>query len=159
MRYQFAYQTTAFDFWQLAMYNTYGSIIGVCNVVFTVAMIVLTVRFGESVHEVLLALLILASCFFPVIQPMMLYIQAKKQVASLPQQMTIGFDDQGVHVTAGENRSDLPWNTIKRIMKKPTLIVIFSTATHGFLFSNRVLGKQKPQFLNYVLSKTDQALH
>ena len=156
MRYQFAYQTTAFDFWQLAMYNTYGSIIGVCNVVFTVAMLVLTVRLGGSVYEVLLALLILACCFFPIIQPIMLYIQAIKQVAGLPEQMTIGFDDQGVHVTTGEGSSDLPWNTIKRILKKPTLIVIFSTATHGFILSNRVLGKQKAQVLTYALSQINQ---
>lgn len=153
MRYQFEYQTTAFDFWQLAMYNTYGSIIGVCNVVFTVAMILLTVKFGGSVNEVLLALMILASCFFPIIQPIMMYMQAKKQVAGLPEHMEIGFDDRGVHVTAGDKNSDLPWNTIKRILKRPTLIVIFSSATQGYLLSNRVLGEQKPQFLTYVLSK------
>ncbi|MDO5575083.1 MAG: YcxB family protein [bacterium] len=153
MKYQFAYRTTAFDFWQLAMYNTYGSIIGVCNVVFTVAMIVLTVKFGGTVNEVILALLILASCFFPVIQPIMLYAQAKRQVAGLPEQTEIGFDDRGVHVTAGEQHTDIPWNSIRRVMKRPTLIVIFSTATHGFVLSNRVLGKQRASFTAYVLSR------
>ncbi len=159
MKYRFVYQTTAFDFWQLAMYNTYGSIIGVCNVIFTVAMIILTVKFGGIVNEVILALLILASCFFPIIQPVMMYLQAKKQVAGLPGHMEIEFDEKGVHVTAGDRHSDLPWNTIKRILKKPTLIVIFSTATQGYILSNRILGKQRSQFLTYVLSKMSAQPH
>ncbi len=155
MKFRFVFRTTAFDFWQLAMYNTYGSIIGVCNLVFTIAMIILTVKFGEIVNEVLLALLILASCFFPIVQPVMMYLQARKQVSGLPKQTEIVFDDIGVHVAAGDKHSDLPWNTIKRIIKKPTLIVIFTTATQGYLLNNRVLGKQKPQFLAYVLSKVN----
>ncbi len=153
MKYRFVYQTTAFDFWQLAMYNTYSSIIGVCNVVFTVAMVLLTVKFAGTVNEVILALLILASCFFPVIQPVMMYMQARRQVSVLPQHLELGFDDNGVHVATEEERSNLPWKTIKRVIKKPTLVVIFSTATQGYILNNRVLGKQKPQFLAYVLSK------
>jgi hypothetical protein len=39
MTYQFKSEVTAGDFWKLTMSRTYRSVAGVCNMVFTVAMI------------------------------------------------------------------------------------------------------------------------
>ena len=153
MKYKFTYQTTAFDFWQLFMYYTYGSMIGVCNIIFTVAMFLLTVKFWGDVSNFVRMLLIIACCLFTVIQPIGIYIRVKKQVVTVPRDMEIGFDDRGIHVHTGKQSSDLKWNTIKRISKKPNMIIIFSTTTHGFVLTNRVLGKQKEDFYGYIVSK------
>lgn len=37
MRYTYTYRTTARDLWQLSMYYIYGSMAGLCNIIFTVA--------------------------------------------------------------------------------------------------------------------------
>lgn len=74
----------------------------------------------------------------------------------MPAHMEMGLDDRGIHVTAEGQYSDIPWKSVKRILKKPTLIVIFSTATHGFILSNRILGKQRPQVLEYVLDRINR---
>ncbi|AOT69496.1 YcxB family protein [Geosporobacter ferrireducens] len=153
MKYMFAYRTTAFDLWQLSMYSIYGSMVGVCNIIFTVAMLLLSSKFWGDVNSLMKILFIIAICLFTVIQPAIVYMRAKRQVATIPQDMEIGFDDNGIHVKAGNQNSDLKWNTIKGVSKKPTMIVIFSTTKHGFVLTNKVLGKQKEAFYDYIVSK------
>ncbi|MBS4535635.1 YcxB family protein [Clostridium sp. D2Q-14] len=153
MKYKFTYQTTALDLWKLSMYYTYGSIVGVCNIIFTVAMIILTGNFWGDVNIFLKILLIMGSCLFTVIQPIIVYMRAKKQIAKVSQDMEIGFDDNGIHVKSKNQSSDLKWKSIKGAYKKPSMIVIYSTAKRGFILTNKVLGKQKEEFYDYVISK------
>lgn len=153
MKYKFTYQTTAFDLWQLSMYGIYSSMVGVCNMIFTVAMVLLTAKFWSDVNSFMKILFIIAICLFTVIQPAVVYMRAKRQVATVPHDMEISFDDHGIHVKTEKQSSDLKWNTIKGVSKKPSMIVIFSTTKHGFVLTNKVLGKQKEAFYDYVISK------
>ncbi|MFT9495062.1 YcxB family protein [Anaerosolibacter sp.] len=153
MKYKFTYQTTAFDLWQLSMYGIYGSMVGVCNFIFTVAMILLSAKFWGDANGFMKIFFIVATCLFTVIQPAVVYMRAKRQVAAVPHDMEIGFDDQGIHVRTEKQSSDLKWSTIKGVSKKPSMIVIFSTAKHGFVLTNKVLGKEKEAFYNFVVSK------
>jgi hypothetical protein len=153
MQYKFNYKTTAFDLWQLSMYSTYSSIVGLCNIIFTVAMILLSIKFWGDVNSFIKMFLIIAICLFTVIQPAVVYRRAKRQVGTSPHDVEIGFDDRGIHVKTENKRSDLKWNTIKAVSKKPTMIVIFSTNKHGFVLTNKVLEKQKKAFYDYVVSK------
>lgn len=156
MKYKFTYKTTAFDLWKLSMYSTYGSMVGWCNIIFTVAMILLTVKFWGDVNSFTKMLLIIVICLFTVIQPAVVYMRAKKQVTALPHDMEIGFDDNGIHIKTEKQSSDLKWNSIKGVSKKLSMIVIFSTAKHGFVLTNKVLGKQKKAFYDYIISKTQK---
>jgi len=153
MKYKFTYQTTAFDLWQLSMYSTYGSMVGGCNIIFTVAMLLVTTKFWGDVNIFMKILLLIVICLFTVIQPAVVYMRAKKQVRAVPHDMEIGFDDNGIHVKTENQNSDLKWNTIKGVSKKASMIVIFSTTKHGFVLTNKVLGKQKKSFYEYVVSK------
>lgn len=156
MKYQFKFSTTAADLWQLSMYGTYGTILGMTNVVFTIAMILLAVRFFSSVHIVLKCLLIVAICLFTVIQPVLVYLRARKQVKNMPGEVTLGFDDQGMHVSLGDKNSDIEWSAVRGITKKPTLLVVFSSARHGYVLNNKVLGEHKEAFYNYFSSKIEK---
>jgi hypothetical protein len=153
MKYKFTYKTTAFDLWQLSMYSTYASMVGVCNIIFTVAMLLLSIRFWGDINIFIKILLIILICLFTVIQPAVVYMRAKGQVAALPHDMEISFDDNGIHVKTENQSSNLKWNTIKGVSKKPSMIVIFSTTKHGFILTNKVLGIQKNGVYNYVVSK------
>jgi hypothetical protein len=153
MTYNFKYQTKAIDLWQLSMYGIYGSILGVCNIIFTVAMILMTFKFWTGSNMTVKTLLILAICIFTIIQPLVIFLRAKKQAEKVAEHVEIGFDDKGVHVKIKNKTSDLKWNSIKGITKKPSLLVVLSTSKHGFVLTNKVLGKQKEDFYNYVMSK------
>ena len=155
MKYKFTYQTTAFDLWQLSMYGIYGSMLGVCNIIFMVAMFLLTAKFWNDVNIPMKIVLIIAICLFTVIQPLAIYVRAKRQVEATSHEMEIIFDDQGIHVKSQNKKSDVRWSTIKGVSKKLSMIIIFSTAKHGFVLNNRVLGKEKESFYAYLVSKIE----
>lgn len=155
MIYQYTCKTTAAELWQLSMYYIYGSMAGVCNLVFTAAMIALCVSKWQEA-PVFYRCLIAAGCLlFPVIQPSLVYVKAKKQAAAITQDTQVGFNDSGMHVVFGGERSSISWNKIRRVSKKPTMIVVFSDKTHGFVFTNKVLGADKPAFYEYLVSKVN----
>ena len=59
MEYQYRCRITAWDFFRLTMRQTYRSMAGMCNLVFTVAMILLTAKFWSQSGEVLQVLMLI----------------------------------------------------------------------------------------------------
>lgn len=153
MRFEYTYRNTGVDLWQLSMYYTYGSMVGVCNVIFTAAVCILTgIRWREA-GDVMRIALVFGCLLFPVIQPLIVYQKARRQAAGITKDTKIVFDERGIHIAVGEERSDLEWRSIKRVSKKPTLLIIFSDTTHGFILPNRILGAEREKFYQFVTSK------
>lgn len=153
MKFKFKYRNTAFEYWQLAMYYTYGSIVGICNIIFTAAMIALTVRFWTESSSFVRLLLLLACGLFTVFQPLHVYLQSKEKMKAVQQEIELSFDDKGIYVKSGEKTEQLSWKRIKKVSKKPGMIIIFSDTVHGYVLSSRVLGKEKDGFYAFVASK------
>ncbi len=153
MNYQFTYETKAMDLWQLSMYGMYRSMVGVINIIFTVAMVMLTIRFWSEANLFIRLFLIFGMGLFTVVQPLLVYLRAKKQLSALPTKITLEIDDHGVHVETNNQKSNLKWKTIRGISKKPTLIILYTSAKHGFILTNKVLGSKKEAFYNDVMSK------
>ena len=155
MRYKYTYRTTARDLWQLSMYYIYGSLAGLCNIIFTVAAFALGFSRWDQAQGIVRCLIVLGCCLFTVIQPLMIYAKAKKQAAGITQDTQVSIDDNGLHIRVGSDTSLLPWESVKRISRKPGMIIIFSDTTHGFIFTNRVLGNEKEEFYRYASSKVE----
>ena len=155
MRYTYTYRTTARDLWQLSMYYIYGSLAGLCNIIFTVAAFALGFSRWAQAQGIVRCLIVLGCCLFTVIQPLMIYAKAKKQAAGITQDTQVSIDDNGLYIRVGDDTSQLPWKSVKRISRKPAMIIIFSDTTHGFIFTNRVLGNEKEEFYRYASSKVE----
>lgn len=153
MTYKFTYKTTAFELWQLSMYYMYGSMVGVCNIVFTLAMVALIISKWQVFGGLWRTLLVFGLCLFTLIQPIIIYLRARKQAANIKEATTLEANDRGLQIQVGNQSSDIPWSKVKKISLKPTLMIIFSDTTHGFVLTNRVLGAQRNEFYNYVASK------
>ena len=106
MEYQYKCRITAWDFFRLTMRQTYRSMAGMCNLVFTVAMILLTAKFWSQSGEVLQVLMLIGCLLFPVIQPAAIYAKARRQAAAVPQDVRLTFDEKGLLVTTGGERQD-----------------------------------------------------
>lgn len=156
MRFEYTYRNTAVDLWQLSLYYTYGSMVGACNIIFTAAVWILTGIRWEEAGAWMRAALVFGCLLFPVIQPLAVYQKARRQAAGITQDTRIVFDERGIHVTVGKEHSDLEWKSIKRVSQKPTLIVIFSDTTHGFILPNRILGAEREKFYQFVSLKVEK---
>ena len=92
MTYQFKSEVTAGDFWKLTMSRTYRSVAGVCNMVFTVAMILFTAKFFRTSGDLMQMLMLFGCLLFPVIQPIAIYLKAKGQAKTMPKDVELSFD-------------------------------------------------------------------
>ena len=152
MKYEFPYVTRANDLWMISMYNIYHSMAGVTNVIFTVAMILLSIRYFSQVDVILKILLLLGLSIFTLIQPLLIYLRAKKQVDGLPEGMKIALDDKGIHVEKNGQRSILRWSKVQGIKRYPFLLIIFASGGQGYILSNDTLGKEKETLYSFVKS-------
>lgn len=101
-------------------------------------------------------LIIIGISLFTVIQPLAVYLRASKQVKGMPQGVNLGFDDQGIHIVLGNQKSDIEWAAVRGITKKPTMLVIFSSEQYGFVLNNKLLGEQRKEFYDYISSKVEK---
>ncbi len=150
MHYQYQCKIKPIDFWKLSMRRTYRSLVGVCNIVFGVAMILLTLRFWNQANDVVQALLFLACLLIPVIQPLGVYWKAKAQAAVIPQGTELSFHEDGIHVTLGDEREFICWNKVKGVRKEGSMIIVYTDANHGYMLTKKVLGKERNEFYQYV---------
>lgn len=150
MSYHYQVRIKPIDFWALSMRRTYHSLVGVCNIVFGIAMILLTMRFWNQVNDVMQSLLFLACLLVPVIQPLVVYWKAKAQTAVIPQGTELLFSEDGIHVTLGNEKEFIQWNKVKGVKKDSGMIIVFTGAGHGYMLTNRVLGNEKDAFYQYV---------
>ena len=153
MKFHYHYRNTTLELWQLSMYYIYGSLIGVCNLIFTGAMFALVYSKWSVSDTFFRILMIVGCCLFTVFQPVSAYRKAAKQAASIKEDTDIGFDDTGMYLKVGEKSSRIRWNQIKRISKKPTMVVIFSDTAHGYVLTDRILGADKASFYDFIASK------
>lgn len=153
MKYRFENQVGAWDFWLLSMHHTYHSTVGIVNIVFTVAMIALTYRFGGQVHDMLELLMFLGCILFPILQPLAVMFRSRTQAMMIPRDMELEFTDKGLHVEVGVQSEDIPWRKIVSATKEYNMVVVRSDAQHGYIITNRMLGKQKDEFWTFVQSK------
>lgn len=150
MRYQYESKIRPLDFWALSMYRTYHSLVGVCNIVFGIAMILLTLRFWAQASDGVQALLFLACLLIPVIQPLGVYLKAKAQVSVIAQGTQLVFSEDGIHVTLGQQQEHIRWDKVKGVRREANMVIVYTDANHGYMLTNRVLGKEKDAFFQYV---------
>lgn len=153
MEFRFKNDTKPIDMWLLSMSHTYHSMVGVCNMIFTGAVIAATVKLWGRLNDFLELLFVLGCLLFTVIQPTLVYLRARAQVAGIPKDMELLFDEKGLHVTVGEQKESIPWEKITGITKERNMLIIRSDARHGYMLTNRAMGRQKKAFLDFLEQK------
>ena len=153
MEYRFKSDVKPGDLWKIAMTRIYRSPVGLVNVIFTVSMILLTIRFWPTASDLFRVLMFLGCILFPVIQPLAIYGFSAKQLENLPKDMEMLFNDDGLTVFVGEKSELLNWKRIKNAIKRSHMIVVMSDDSYGYMLTNRVLGDQKEEFYEYICKK------
>ena len=153
MEYCFKSDVKPADLWKIAMKRIYKNFTGIINIVFTVAMILLTLKFFGTANGFIKAVLIFAVILFPILQPLAIYSRSVKQLEDLPGEMVMRFDDKGVCVECKGTNATLPWKRIKNAYKRDGMVVVMSDDRHGYMLTDRVLGTEKDEFFEYLRSK------
>lgn len=153
MEYTFKSDVKPKDLFKIAMIRIYKNFTGIINVVFTVAMVCLAVRFFKDAVPFFKGMMIFGIIMFPILQPLAIYSRSVKQLENLPAQMDIHFDDKGMEINCDGKSQFLPWSKITNAFKQLNMIVIMSDDKHGYMLTDRVLGAKKDEFFDFVCDK------
>lgn len=134
----------------LTMRRIYRTLTGVSNILISLAAIVFTIRYWNPEQGVLMGILILFCVLFPVIQPVMIYIRAAKQVAAMPKDLEYQFDNIGLTVIADGKKSLVPWKEIRGAVKEKGMVILAAGGNRGYMLTDKVLGTQKDAFLEFL---------
>ena len=155
MEFRFEDKITALDVWKLSMYHVYRSLAGVCNVVFAVAIICATIKLWNPREGMLMSILLFCCVLFPVIQPLMIYTRAARQMAALPKDMVYEINESGIHIIAGNQKSHLTWNRVRGVIKEHGMVILATDAGRGYMLTDKTLGTQKDSFIEFLESKLE----
>ena len=153
MEYCFKSDVKPTDLWIISMRKVYRSHAGAVNILFTVAMVFLSIRFFGQLGAFVNAVLIFAVILFPILQPLAIYSRSVKQLENLPGEMTLHFDDKGLMVKCDGKSERIPWKRIANAYRQRGMVVVMSDDRHGYMLTDRVLGAQKEEFFDYLCSK------
>lgn len=149
MQYEFTYRNTPGDYLRFRLDNTYHVWTGIVNIVFTVVFVVLLfTRFG-STNLLGKILIIIGLLVFPVIQPLAMYLVARKESGKIQVETTLRFNESGMQILVQEHRQDFLWRDMYPLVKRSTMIIVTPDGMHAYLIPNRAMGDQREAFWQF----------
>lgn len=151
MNFHYDIKVSPFDFFIMSLSKTYKSFIGIVNIVFSVSMILLTVKF-YSVSSPLLQLIMIILCIiFPVFQPLSMYYRSKALVSKIAPNLSLDIDDTGILVSVNEQSEKIRWKRVKNIIDTKRMLIIKVDENNGYFLTNKVLSDTRDAFKEFVL--------
>lgn len=116
----FSYQTKVSDMYRFLMMYSYQGFRGIVNLMISIGAIVLLIYGADDGYAFNKALLILIAALFTIINPILLYLKAAKQVKLTPmfqQPLNYTVNEQGISVKLKEEEMALAWPDVYKIVE------------------------------------------
>ena len=153
MKYRFNYKVKAVDILKLTLYSIYSSLVGMCNIIFTCAMIFCLFSFWKEVNTLIKIVMLFLSILFPVLQPILIYMRSKRQLKAIPKDMTLEFTDTGIDISSNSNINSVSWNKVKKVAIIFGMVILVLDNSQGFILNKEVLGNFKNDLVMYINNK------
>lgn len=158
---KFHTQLTAKDIFKFSLAYTYLGIPGILPALIVLTGIYLLVTGlirGNAPSNVLFGIIVIV--LFVIINPVMLYIKAKKQAVENPvykvkTYYTIGED--GIFVEVGEESALIQWDRVLRIKHFMGLNVLYTGPKQAFVFPDDALGSERDKMTELMKEKIRKA--
>ena len=130
-------QIKTMDMFRFLMRHFYTGFSGIFGILISVGAFVLLVKgIGERTPEQLLILGVFA-CLFTIFQPIQFLMKAYQQVKHLPvykEPIQYTLNDAGIHVEQKEEKLDLSWDKIFKVVEGNNAFYVYTSPVHAFIF-------------------------
>ena len=148
--FKYRYSIKASDIWQVRMYYAYASYLAVVNIICIVAAVVLIITLWKTAADWFRVAMLIFLSLFTVVQPLVIYLNARKQVKGNEEEMELDFSDNGLKIDSRGKTETHGWNEIVSFTVKPTLVIVYTGQSHGYILTNRILGESRKDFIAFV---------
>lgn len=153
MKYRVKYQINTYDLFKIAMGNIYHSIIGVFNIIFTIAIIVAGFGLKDKLSDGFLYIYIVLCCVFLVFQPIAIYRRARAQAFQNQFEIEITFYDEHIQIQCEGKTQELKWSQIKKFLYRDGALILLRDQGQGFVIPNRALQEKKTEILDFIATR------
>lgn len=140
------------DLWQFSMYHANAGMLGIVNLLFTLAALFLIVTRWGMLTMPYRALLVVCALMFTVWQPLLLYHKARKQAkaTAVKEPMLLVFGEEGLKVEQNGQEALFAWDQMGRLDKMPTMVILYMDRVHAYLLPKSVMGNREEEFYEMV---------
>jgi len=156
MEFRFHYRVRPENLWVVTMVNYYRSFLGVCNLIFTISMVLLAVRFWTGSSMGIRTLISAGILLFPVFQPLMIYFRCRKIVSTIPEEMEISFDKTGITTSTKEARSHVDYSDVKSVVRIFNLMIIYTRSKQSFILSDQVMEDKRSNLYSFIKANVNE---
>lgn len=150
MTFSFSYSIKPVNLLVLSLLGIYRSVMGVVNIVFTASMLLLAIRFWQEAILPVRILLCTGVLFFPVFQPVLIYIRSRNIVAAMPDGMRMDFDNTGITISTKDQISPVAYSDLKSPLRIAGMLVLYRKTGQGFILNKQVLGNKETELFTFL---------
>ena len=133
----------ASDLYEFMMYSNYVSIRGAVSVIFSIVCVIGTIIYWKEITVVQRVIMLFMASLFTVVAPLEYMVRAKKQASkNFSKTYIYTFNDSGITIACGEEKSSLPWNQVMKVISTKNLVVIYFTQIRAFILPKRIIGER-----------------
>lgn len=151
---KFETQLSAKEIFKFSLAYTYmgfSGILAFIMVAIGMYMCAIGVAQGKGASYIGMGIMMIA--LFVVINPIMLYSKAKKQVLTNPvyqKPSVYDIQEDGIHVEIGEESGTIGWERIQKIRHFWGMNVLYTGKQQAFVFPDEAMGEQREEILAFV---------
>lgn len=136
------------DLWQFSLYHANAGMLGIVNLLFTLAALFLIVTRWGVLTVPYRVLVVVCALLFTVWQPLLLYRKARKQAKApaMKEPMILTFGAEGLKVEQSEQEALFAWEQMGRFDRMPTMVILYMDRVHAYLLPKLVMGQQEEAF-------------
>ncbi len=160
MNFNYKYRVKTSDLWQASMYYAYSSFMGVVNLVCIVSAIVLIISRWRDASDLFRTVMLLFLLIFTVFQPLIIWLRARASLGGVYPELELAFSQAGVTIISDGRKQHKQWKSVRAVVKKPTILLIYMEDGNGYILRNSVLKETRNElyaFLSDMLNKKESA--
>lgn len=140
---EFDIKITDKDMYRFNMHHAYTGFQGIFATLIGVAVLVVVFLTKGKVDMTYTLLYILFGVIFLVYTPVSLKLRSKRQILMSPalkENLHYKVDEEGIHVSVGEQTADLAWNMIYKMVSTKSNVLIYSSRVNAYVIPLEQLG-------------------
>ena len=148
--FKYTYTVRPSDIWQVRMYYAYASYLAVVNIICIVASVILIVTLWKGAAGWFRVAMLLFLSLFTVVQPLFIYLNSVQQAKGNTDEISLTINASYITVETGGKRETYGWDKVVSVTVKPTLVIIYTDGSHGYILTNRILKDTRKEFIRFI---------
>ena len=150
MKVEFKVKLTRKEMFTFLINNAYRKPMGVISFLFGIGCFAVAGITCRQMGLQSTLLLILLGSIYTIIQPIMRWKSAGRQIAKNPvykEELSYSFDDKGITVSQGESVTAKGWEECYKVADYGKVVIIYITVNNGIILPKAAIGSQYGEFV------------